>query len=106
VGFNDKRSTIAIVGKNDRTYYFVFEKMDQVYKPPHIPRYTEADRDRFAERHGDMHITEKVLLRDIHKHSVSSTLVGIETATYKVSPSVFVMKNSLLIISRSGPGAV
>ncbi|KAH0158644.1 FAD/NAD(P)-binding domain-containing protein, partial [Aureobasidium melanogenum] len=84
VGFNDKRSTIAIVGKNDRTYYFVFEKMDQVYKPPHIPRYTEADRDRFAERHGDMHITEKVLLRDIHKHSVSSTLVGIETATYKI----------------------
>ncbi|KAG9604685.1 FAD/NAD(P)-binding domain-containing protein, partial [Aureobasidium melanogenum] len=84
VGFNDKRSTIAIVGKNDRTYYFVFEKMNQVYKPPHIPRYTEADRDRFAERHGDMHVTEKVLLRDIHKHSVSSTLVGIETATYKI----------------------
>ncbi|KAH0365965.1 FAD/NAD(P)-binding domain-containing protein, partial [Aureobasidium melanogenum] len=84
VGFNDKRSTIAIVGKNDRTYYFVFEKMDQIYKPPHIPRYTEADRDRFAERHGDMHITDKVLLEDIHKHRVSSTLVGIETATYKI----------------------
>ncbi|KAK5999341.1 hypothetical protein QM012_005559 [Aureobasidium pullulans] len=84
VGFNDKRSTIAIVGKNDRTYYFVFEKMDQVYKSPHIPRYTEADRDRFAERHGGMHVTEKVLFRDIHKHSVSSTLVGIETASYKI----------------------
>ncbi|KAI4724917.1 FAD/NAD(P)-binding domain-containing protein [Aureobasidium sp. EXF-10728] len=86
VGYNKKRSTMAIVGKNDRTYYFVFEKMDKTYKHPNIPRYTEADKVEYAERHGDLKVTDKVLLRDLHKNSVSSTLVGIETATYKVSP--------------------
>ena len=75
---------MTIVGKNDRTYYFVFEKLDKTYKHPSIPRYTEADKVEFAERHGDMRVTDKVVVRDLHKNSVSSTLVGIETATYKV----------------------
>ena len=89
MGYNEKRSTMAIVGKNDRTYYFVFEKMDKTYKDPHIPKYTEADKIEFAERHGNMKVTDKVLLGDLHKNSVSSTLVGIETATYEVSASLF-----------------
>lgn len=94
---------MAIVGKNDRTYYFVFEKMDKTYKDPHIPRYTEADKIEFAERHGNMKVTDKVLLRDLHKNSVSSTLVGIETATYKVRShsSAF---GTLLTRARSGHG--
>lgn len=75
---------MTIVGKDDRTYYFVFEKMDKTYKLPHIPTYTEADKAEFAERHGNMKATESVQFRDIHNHSVSSTLVGVETASYKV----------------------
>ncbi|CAD0111535.1 unnamed protein product [Aureobasidium uvarum] len=74
--YNEKRSIMAIVGKNDRTYYFVFEKMDKTYKHPNIPKYTEADKIEYAERHGDMKVTDKVVLRDLHKNSVSSTLVG------------------------------
>lgn len=104
IGFNDKRSTIVIAGKNDRTYYFVFEKMNKIYKPPHIPRYTQADRDEFAKRHSDMKITERVSVGDIHKNSVSSTLVGIETATYKVSPSLISLPVLLLTVPRSGLG--
>ncbi|KAG9665381.1 FAD/NAD(P)-binding domain-containing protein, partial [Aureobasidium melanogenum] len=89
---------------NDRTYYFVFEKMNKIYKPPHIPRYTQADRDEFAKRHSDMKITERVSVGDIHKNSVSSTLVGIETATYKVSPSLISLPVLLLTVPRSGLG--
>jgi hypothetical protein len=85
IGYDEKRSTLAIVGKDDRTYYFVFEKLEKTYKPPNIPSYTEADKEEYAERHGDMKITDKVLLRDLHKNSVSSTLVGLETGVYKVS---------------------
>jgi hypothetical protein len=40
IGYDEKRSTLAIVGKDDRTYYFVFEKLEKTYKPPHIPSYT------------------------------------------------------------------
>jgi hypothetical protein len=85
IGYDEKRSSLIIVGKNDRTYYFVFEKLDKTYKPPHIPTYTEADKNEYAKRHGGMKITDKVLLQDLHKNSVSSTLVGLETAVYKVS---------------------
>ncbi|THW83394.1 FAD/NAD(P)-binding domain-containing protein [Aureobasidium pullulans] len=84
VGYNKDCSLMTIVGKDDRTYYFVFEKMDKTYKLPHIPTYTEADKAEFAERHGNMKATESVQFRDIHKHSVSSTLVGVETASYKI----------------------
>ncbi|THV96163.1 FAD/NAD(P)-binding domain-containing protein, partial [Aureobasidium pullulans] len=84
VGYNKDCSLMTIVGKDDRTYYFVFEKMDKTYKLPHIPTYTEADKAEFAERHGNMKATENVQFKDIHKHSVSSTLVGVETASYKI----------------------
>jgi hypothetical protein len=93
IGYDEKRSTLAIVGKDDRTYYFVFEKLRKTYKPPHIPSYTEADKDEYVERHGDMKITDKVLLRDLHKNSVSSTLVGLETAVYKVSSLLLPLKS-------------
>jgi hypothetical protein len=92
IGYDEKRSTLAIVGKDDRTYYFVFEKLEKTYKPPNIPSYTEADKNEYAERHGDMKITDKVLLRDLHKHSVSSTLVGLETAVYKVLSLLLLFK--------------
>ncbi|THX67957.1 FAD/NAD(P)-binding domain-containing protein [Aureobasidium pullulans] len=84
VGYNKDCSLLTIVGKDDRTYYFVFEKMDKTYKLPHIPTYTGADKAEFAERHCNMKATESVQFRDIHKHSVSSTLVGVETASYKI----------------------
>jgi hypothetical protein len=85
IGYDEKRSSLVIVGKNDRTYYFVFEKLDKTYKPPQIPTYTEADKIEYVKRHGDMKITDRVLLQDLHRNSVSSTLVGLETAVYKVS---------------------
>ncbi|THY17079.1 FAD/NAD(P)-binding domain-containing protein [Aureobasidium pullulans] len=74
IGYNKDCSLLTIVGKDDRTYYFL----------PHIPTYTEADKAEFAERHGNMKATESVQFKDIHKHSVSSTLVGVETASYKI----------------------
>ena len=96
---------MTIVGKDDRTYYFVFEKMDKTYKLPHIPTYTEADKAEFAERHGNMKATESVQFRDIHKHSVSSTLVGVETASYKVV-LLLVLFDSVLTRPRFGHGDV
>ncbi|KEQ58673.1 FAD/NAD(P)-binding domain-containing protein [Aureobasidium melanogenum CBS 110374] len=84
VGYHNKRSSLILAGKNDRSYYFVFEKMDKVYKPPHVPRFTEADRDEFAKRNGDMKVREDICFGDIHKNMVTSTLVAIETATYKI----------------------
>lgn len=96
VGYHNKRSSLILAGKNDRSFYFVFEKMDKVYKPPHVPRFTEADRDEFAKRNGDMKVREDICFGDIHKNMVTSTLVAIETATYKVSSSLLLLSVYLL----------
>ncbi|KAH0336412.1 FAD/NAD(P)-binding domain-containing protein, partial [Aureobasidium melanogenum] len=84
VGYHNKRSSLILAGKNDRSYYFVFQKMNKIYKPPHIPKFTEADRDEFAKQNGDMKVREDICFGDIHKNMVTSTLVAIETATYKI----------------------
>ncbi|KAI5274669.1 FAD/NAD(P)-binding domain-containing protein [Aureobasidium subglaciale] len=84
IGYNKNCSLMTIVGKDDRTYYFAFEMMSETYKPPHIPTYSETDKVEYAERLGGMRATESVCLKDIHKHSVSSTLIGVETASYKI----------------------
>ncbi|KAI5194521.1 FAD/NAD(P)-binding domain-containing protein [Aureobasidium subglaciale] len=72
IGYNKNCSLMTIVGKDDRTYYFAFEMMDEIYKLPHIPTYTETDKVEYAERLGGLKATESVCLKDIHKHSVSS----------------------------------
>ena len=105
VGYDRDRSSLIIVGKNDRCYYFVFEKLDKIYKPPDIPQYSEVEKEEFAEKHGDMIVKGPIRVRDIHKHRVSSTLVGIETATYQVYIASSDHVSLPLTSIRSGHGA-
>ncbi|KAI5240624.1 FAD/NAD(P)-binding domain-containing protein [Aureobasidium subglaciale] len=58
IGYNKNCSLMTIVGKDDRTYYFAFEMMDEIYKLPHIPTYTETDKVEYAERLGGLKATE------------------------------------------------
>ncbi|KAF7504427.1 hypothetical protein GJ744_002231 [Endocarpon pusillum] len=46
---NKNWSFLAFVGKSDRCYWFVFEKLDRIYHAPNIPRYIEADQLEFIK---------------------------------------------------------
>ena len=75
-------STMIIGGKG-KVYWFVFKRMDKVYKVPNIPRYTKQDADTFAESIQDTPITRDVKFSDIWKNRVSYTLVPTEEAQLK-----------------------
>ena len=76
-------STMVITGKEGRVFFFVFQKLDRVYKSHEIPKYTKADADAFAEEHLSVGIKPGVTFGDIWEKRVSYTLVPTEEAEYK-----------------------
>ncbi|KAF2101574.1 FAD binding domain protein [Rhizodiscina lignyota] len=83
--YDKDRSTLVIVGKNGRIFWFVFSKMDRVYKVGEIPRYTQEDKENFIKQHGDLIIRNnpRVTVKDFYKAQISSTLVALEEAAYE-----------------------
>jgi len=77
-------STMSIVGKK-KNYWFLFKKMDKVYKAGEIPKFTQADAEAFAERYANVNIMPKgeVKFRDLWENRTSWTLVATEEAEYK-----------------------
>src|SRR5436190_14313324 len=77
-------STIAFVGQGGRVFWFICNKMDQIYPVGKIPRFTEEDACSFGEAMGHMNILPKgtVKFRDIWKNRVVCTLAPLEEAEY------------------------
>jgi hypothetical protein len=76
-------SAIFIAGKDRRTFWFFFIRMDKKYHVPDIPRWTKQDAEKQIEDHLDFKITDKVTLGDIWKTRLSYTLVSLEEADFK-----------------------
>ena len=78
-------STMVIVGKNHTVYWFLFRKLDRVYRVGEIPRYTRKEAEVFAEKHIHINIESepKVTFGDIWKHRKYYTLAATEEASYK-----------------------
>ena len=78
-------STMLITGKDAKCYYFLFKKMDQIYKAGNIPKFTKEDAEAFAERYSDANLLPKgsVKFGDVWKNRTSYTLVTTEEAEYK-----------------------
>ena len=73
---------IVICGKEGRSYWFLFQKMDETYSVPNIPRWTREDAIKQVNDNRDFKITEKVCLADLWKTCVSFTLVSLEEALF------------------------
>jgi 2-polyprenyl-6-methoxyphenol hydroxylase-like FAD-dependent oxidoreductase len=78
-------STMLIIGKEERVYWFLFEQMDQIYKAGNTPKFIKEDAEAFGERYCDVNLMPKlsVKLRDVWKNRTSFMLVAIEEAEYK-----------------------
>jgi len=76
-------SSMTVIGKNDTVFWFLFSRMDRVYKFGEIPRYTKQDAEAFAERHLDINLQPNVKFGDVWKNRKYSTLVATEEADYK-----------------------
>jgi 2-polyprenyl-6-methoxyphenol hydroxylase-like FAD-dependent oxidoreductase len=83
------KSSLCITGKNGRFYFFMFEKMEKLYRHPDIPKYTANDAESFAESFRDFNITPKdgptgaIKFSDVWKNRTSYSLVALEEAEYQ-----------------------
>jgi hypothetical protein len=82
IGYNTDQSSLVIVGQGGRTYYFIFQKLNTVYRMGNIPHYSTAEAAEFARQHADMKIRPDIKFADLWKSTVSFALVSLEEAKF------------------------
>ena len=75
-------SFLVITGKDNRAYWFIFDKLDKVYHVSEIPRYTEADAEALVQKHLRTKLTDQVCVEDLWSRRISSCLVPTEEGLY------------------------
>ncbi len=83
-GYDNDRTSLAVVCKEGRTYYFIFQKMDKVYRGTDMPHYSREEVEEFARAHFDMKIRPSVTFEAIWKNTLASNLVVLEEGTFGV----------------------
>ncbi|RAK99276.1 FAD-dependent oxidoreductase [Aspergillus ibericus CBS 121593] len=73
-------STLTVVGKDDRVFWFLFTKMSQSYDADHIPRFTEEDLQRHVARYGHVPISDTVPLSAVSERIQAGSLHALEEA--------------------------
>ncbi|KAH7082317.1 FAD binding domain protein [Paraphoma chrysanthemicola] len=79
VNYSKDFSTMVIGGKG-KLFWFMFKRLNEVYRMPNIPRYTKEDAEIFAANVQGQRITPKLTFRDIWRNRTSYTLVATEEA--------------------------
>ncbi|KAK3363197.1 FAD binding domain protein [Lasiosphaeria hispida] len=83
--YDKGRSCLLAVSKGGRTYYFIFQRLDKTIKGiENMPHYTRKDVEEYARAHGDMMLRPGIPFSKIWANTVSSNLVVLEEATFKV----------------------
>ncbi|KAH8719235.1 FAD binding domain protein [Phaeosphaeriaceae sp. PMI808] len=76
-------SSLMTIGGKGRAFWFAFQKMDNLYKAPNIPRYTTEDAEIFASQIQNASITPHFKFSDLWRTRRNFTLVAIEEAQLK-----------------------
>jgi 2-polyprenyl-6-methoxyphenol hydroxylase-like FAD-dependent oxidoreductase len=78
-------SSMVVIGKDSMVYWFLFKRLDRVYKTGEIPKYSKEDAEQFAETHSYINLDNdpKVKFGDVWKNRKYYTLVATEEADFK-----------------------
>jgi len=78
-------SSMNIVGKDGVVYWFLFKKMEKVYKAGEIPKYTKADAEAFGERFSGIKLDKDpdITFGDVWKNRTFYTLAATEEADFQ-----------------------
>ena len=82
IGYCKDRSTITIINKGHRTYWFLYNKLDRVYGSHEIPTYSKEDARRVAKDAALFHLTPNTNFGDIFERAESYNLVALEEARF------------------------
>ncbi|KAI9037688.1 FAD-dependent oxidoreductase [Aspergillus affinis] len=81
--FNKDWSFLVVVGKGRQVFWFAFEKLDKIYRPPNMPRYTEADQTEFVKPFMKRYVSQTVTFDAVWKRKTASSLTVLEEAMYQ-----------------------
>src|SRR5437773_9882938 len=84
IDYDTDQSSIVVGGPGGRPYYFIYQKLSKVYGMSNIPHYTKEDAEGFARQHADMKIRPDIKFSALWKNTVSSALVALEEAKFKI----------------------
>jgi FAD dependent monooxygenase len=78
-----RNSFLSAVGKGGTVYWFFFEKLPGIYRPPNIPRFSEQDAIEAGEKAADYFHTEEVTFGDLWKNRMHAAKVSMEEGVHK-----------------------
>jgi hypothetical protein len=82
--FNKNYSFLVHVGKDGICFWFVFEKLDKIYRPPNMPRYNDdSDPDEFVKRFLHCRVSQKVAFGALWERRTATKLAALEEAQYR-----------------------
>ncbi|RYO88713.1 hypothetical protein DL764_008700 [Monosporascus ibericus] len=81
--FNKDWSFLVVVGKDCQCFWFVFEKLDKVYRPPNMPSYNkDTDQNEFVKQFMARYVAQTVTFGALWQRRTAATLTVLEEAQY------------------------
>ncbi|KAJ5711131.1 monooxygenase [Penicillium malachiteum] len=82
--YGEGYSTLVIVSKGARVYWFFFTKMDRKYLAHEIPRFSQQDVHKHMAQWLQKPVTGSVTLGDVYSKASFKTHVALEEANFKL----------------------
>ena len=80
---NYGRSAGIITGYGGRVFWFLYQKLDKVYKLPNIPKLTAEDGRKIAEKRLEDPVTEDIKFGEIWDRTTSYVTVPMEEGCFE-----------------------
>lgn len=74
-------ASLQFINSSRRAWVFVYEKLDK--QTTERSRYTEADMEAFAAKHGDMKLGNRLRLKDVFKYRTAAGMTNLEEGMLK-----------------------
>jgi 2-polyprenyl-6-methoxyphenol hydroxylase-like FAD-dependent oxidoreductase len=83
--YDKGKSFLVFCGKNGRSFWFFFQKMNKIYNrnDPDFPRFTKEDAEQIAVENGWRPCHSKLKFRDLWNNRFSYALVPMEECLYE-----------------------
>jgi 2-polyprenyl-6-methoxyphenol hydroxylase-like FAD-dependent oxidoreductase len=82
-GYHRSQSSLVYAGPHGKTYYFMFEKLDQVLPWGKVPHYTKQEATDYAKKWTNWQIRPDITFHDVFQQSTSYGLAALEEGKFK-----------------------
>lgn len=81
--FLDGAAVLMIQGKGDRTFWFLFKKLDQKYVYPDAPRFSMDDAEKLCSEMKDVRLYQELCVGDLWRNKQIAAMTALEEGLFK-----------------------